>query len=61
MANRLGISLARWSGFEVGNPISREIAIKLVREFPGLTLDWIYLGKRDGLTLQMLELLRDKE
>lgn len=52
-ARRLDISLARWNNFERGSPLSHQIAVKLVRLVPGLTLDWLYLGKTDGLTVDL--------
>jgi hypothetical protein len=52
-ARRLGITEARWHNFENGYPLSNEVAIKLVQTFPGLTLDWLYLGNTAGLGLDM--------
>ncbi|HWL04522.1 MAG TPA: helix-turn-helix transcriptional regulator [Xanthobacteraceae bacterium] len=56
-AERLGISASRWNNFERGTPLSREVAIKLVRAYPGLSLDWLYLGETRGLTLEMARTL----
>jgi hypothetical protein len=52
-STEIGISVQRWNNFERGLPLSKEVAITLVRRFPGLTLDWLYLGKRDGLTVEI--------
>lgn len=52
-ARRLGISLARWNNFERGSPLSHEVAIKLVRLVPALTLDWLYLGATGGLSVEL--------
>jgi transcriptional regulator with XRE-family HTH domain len=52
-ARRLGISAKRWSNFENGYPLSREVALKLVQIVPGVTLDWLYLGKIEGLTVDL--------
>lgn len=49
-AARIGIEVKRWNNFERGSPLSKEIAILLVQKIPGLTLDWLFLGKEDGLT-----------
>lgn len=56
-AASLGISAARWSNFENGYPLSKEIAFKLVQIVPGLTLDWLYFGKPDGLPLELARTL----
>jgi hypothetical protein len=48
-AARVGVELKRWNNFERGKPLSKEIAILLVQRIPGLTLDWLYLGKADSL------------
>ena len=49
-AARIGIEVKRWNNFERGSPLSKEIAILLVQKIPGLTLDWLFLGKEDGIT-----------
>ncbi len=49
----LGYSPQRWGNVENGHPLSRDIAFKLVQMCPGLTLDWLYLGKADGLPLAL--------
>jgi hypothetical protein len=48
-----GLSVGRWNNFENSRPLSREVAILLVRKIPGLTLDWLLLGKEDGLPGRM--------
>lgn len=49
----LGYSPQRWGNVENGLPLSRDIAFKLVQIVPGLTLDWLYFGKPDGLPLEL--------
>jgi hypothetical protein len=49
----LGYSAQRWGNVENGHPLSRDIAFKLVQMCPGLTLDWLYFGKPDGLPLEL--------
>jgi hypothetical protein len=44
-----GFSVKQWNNLERGYPLSRDVAIQLVQKFPGLTLDWLHLGKPDGL------------
>lgn len=52
-ADRLQISPTRWNNFERGAPLSIEVAQKLVRIIPGLTLDWLYNGERRGLSVEL--------
>lgn len=52
-ARSIDITPPRWANFEAGMPLSREVAIKLVHKIPGLTLDWLYLGRTEGLTVQL--------
>ena len=52
-AQRIGIDYKRWHNFERGLPLNRDVAIHLVRAVPGLTLDWLYLGREDGLPMKL--------
>lgn len=49
----LDYSAQRWGNVENGLPLSRDVAFKLVQTVPGLTLDWLYFGKPDGLPLEL--------
>lgn len=49
----LGIIQQRYNAFENGSPLSREIAFRLVQKIPGLSLDWLYFGKAEGLPLEL--------
>ena len=49
----LGLSAPRWNNVENGLPMSRDIAFRLVQKCPGLTLDWLYFGKPDGLPVEL--------
>ena len=51
MARWLDISPQRWSGYENNKPLSLDMANKLCRMVPGLTLDWLYLGKASALPI----------
>ncbi|WP_316196313.1 MULTISPECIES: helix-turn-helix transcriptional regulator [unclassified Bradyrhizobium] len=51
-AARIGIEPKRWNNFERGSPLSKEVAILLVQKFPDITLDWLFLGRSDGLTVK---------
>ena len=52
-ATRVGVDYKRWHNFERGLPLNRDVAIHLTKAVPGLTLDWLYLGKEDGLPLKL--------
>ena len=49
----LGISKQRWSNVEHGLPLSIAVADRLCERIPGLTLDWLYYGKVDGLAVAL--------
>lgn len=50
---RYGIDIKRWNNFERGFSLSKEIALLLCQKIPGMSLDWLYRGKEDGLPLQL--------
>jgi hypothetical protein len=52
-AKFLGIGQQRWANYENGFPLSREIIFRLVQSIPGLTSDWLYFGKPDGLPVDL--------
>ena len=52
-AAQFGFEVKRWNNFERGSPLSKEAAIQLVTKIPGLTLDWLFLGKEDGLPVKL--------
>jgi hypothetical protein len=49
-AVRLGIQANRWNNLERGFPLSKDVALKIVQTFPDITLDWLFLGRTEGLT-----------
>jgi hypothetical protein len=51
-AARLGIETKRWNNFERGSPLSKEVAFAIVRKFPNVTLDWLWLGRPDGMPVR---------
>jgi len=58
MARMLGINPQRWSNYTNGHrPISVDLAILLCDRF-GLTLDWIYRGRIDGMPVGLADKLR---
>lgn len=52
-ANWIGITPQRWSNFENGMPLSKDVAIRLVRRIHGLTLDYVFLGRTEGLSVDL--------
>ena len=56
-ANFLGVDRGRWSNVECGAPLSKDMALRIVRKFPGVTLDWLFLGRPEGLTVEMARML----
>ncbi len=54
---RYHFSKSQWSNYETGFPPSLAAARQLKAQIPGLTLDWIYDGDTDGLTVSMARAL----
>ena len=52
-AASLGITPTIYNGYENGIRLSLPSAIRIVRKIPGMTLDWLYFGKADGLPLDV--------
>jgi hypothetical protein len=57
MAERLGITLHRWCNILRGSPLSIALAQRIVLTFPEVSLDWLYLGRPEGLSRRMAEKL----
>lgn len=49
----LGVSKQRYGFAERGGPLGIEMAQMIVRKLPGVTLDYLYNGKPDGLSLEL--------
>lgn len=49
----LGIEYNRYNNIRLGSPLSSEVAIRICQKVPGMTLDWLYFGKPDGLPLDL--------
>lgn len=57
----IGIELTYWSRFENGHrAITFEFAYLLVDRF-SVTLDWIFLGRTNGMTLEVVDRLKEAE
>ncbi len=49
-AKRLDVDFKRWSNYERGYPIPREVAFILREKFPGMSIEWIWFGSMDSLS-----------
>ena len=58
-AELLGVDRGRLNNIECGAPLSKEMALRIVRKFPGVTLDWLFLGRTEGLTAEMARALSE--
>jgi hypothetical protein len=58
-ANFLGVERGRWNNVECGAPLGKEMAVRIVRKFPGVTLDWLILGSPEGLTVEIARALSE--
>lgn len=52
-AEFLGLGITRYHPFEKSVPLSRDVAFRVVQKIPGMTLDWLYFGKPEGLPLEL--------
>jgi hypothetical protein len=52
-ARLLDLPITTYNSFENGAALSRQASFRIVQRVPGLTLDWLYFGKPDGLPLDL--------
>jgi hypothetical protein len=57
-AKRLGLDFKRWSNYERGYPIPREVAFMLHDKFPGMSIEWIWFGSTASLAADYLHKIR---
>jgi transcriptional regulator with XRE-family HTH domain len=60
-AKRMGWTLPQLSNYENGVMISRDAAIKMAEQVSGLTTDYIFRGKTDGMTIDLRRRLEEAE
>ena len=58
-AARYNLTSAQWSNIERGFPLTHTLAIKIVLKTPGLSLDWIYLGRSEGLSVRLSQQIEE--
>lgn len=51
----LGIDFKRWNNYERGYPVPREVAFMLHSKLPGMSIEWIWFGKKSGLSPEYLK------
>jgi hypothetical protein len=56
-ATWIGVDYPRWNNYERGYALPTPIALILCQKVPGLTLDWIYRGRLEGMTLDLVRRL----
>lgn len=49
----LDVSKQRWGHVERGLPLGIDLAQLVVRKLPGVTLDYLYFGKGEGLSVEL--------
>jgi hypothetical protein len=60
-AKRVGWSISKLSNYESGYPLSKNAAIGLAKLIPGLTTDWLFLGREQGLSVDLLRRIEAAE
>mgnify|MGYP000857508666 CR=1 FL=1 len=56
----LGIGHKSWASNETSERISLNSALKVVQAFPEVTLDWIYLGRTNGMAFDVSRALEGR-
>lgn len=49
----LGVSKQRYGHVERGKPLGIDLAQMIVRKLPGVSLDYLYNGRAEGLSLEL--------
>lgn len=57
---KLGLSERQWALIKTGRPIGLGVALRIVDK-AGVTLDWIYLGRVEGLSVVLAARLGEPE
>lgn len=60
-AEFLGLEHKRYANYENGFPLPREAVLALSRKIHGFSIDWLYLGREDGLSVALANKLRQAE
>jgi transcriptional regulator with XRE-family HTH domain len=57
MAEHLGVSFNRWNNVERGMSLGHDLAVIMCQRIPGLTLDWLYFGRVEGISMDIAQRL----
>ncbi len=61
MAQHLGVYETRWNNALNDLGLSKDLAFRIVRRYPQITLEWLWLGNEEHMTLQTIRALQDAE
>ena len=54
----MGMGVQQYSNYENGFPLPRDAAITLATTVPGLTTHWLFMGREEGLSVDLCRRLR---
>lgn len=60
-ADKIGVEKKRLNNVLVGYPLSIDVAVKIKRSIPGVSMDWLYDGDEDALPVSLRDRLRVAE
>ena len=53
-AAHLGVSPTRWNNIELSGALSKDMAFRIVQKVPGITTDYLWFGRLDGVPVHRL-------
>ena len=56
-ACRIGVQFTTWHNAKNGRGLSQKLLLRLLDRIPGLSADWVLLGRPDGLSHAMFQAL----
>lgn len=54
---RYNLDYKRWKNYENGYAMPTDAAVQLCQIVPGLTLDWLFRGRLEGMPLDLIQRL----
>jgi transcriptional regulator with XRE-family HTH domain len=54
-AERVGVPFKRWNTYERGYPIPRETAFLLIKQFDGISVEWLWFGMAGNMSPVILK------
>lgn len=57
-AARLGLDAKRWNNYEQGYPVPRHVAMMIMTQLDGMSIEWLWFGKVGNLSSYYLEQIR---